>query len=208
MKYSGGDLVRHFLKRCLHALMQYKMSYEHVKSAAVFSVVLEALPRVSTLTINGSSDHRTPFPVPNLKQILAAASNNLASLTIHVGRLQDVKKGISSFPAILDIAARPRHINLRKLETDDFNVGDLSWIWRACGQVEELEVSRLSDDAILSVIFGIRGSMPLLNTVTLGKIFGSCGGFEIDDVYIRAILETGTKGLEAVHYAARTRMGY
>ncbi|KFH67982.1 hypothetical protein MVEG_06712 [Podila verticillata NRRL 6337] len=129
-EYSGGDLVWHFLKRCLHALMQYKMYHGHVKSAAMFSVVLEARLRVSTLTVNGST------------------SNNLASLTFHIGRLQDVKKS----SAKIDIAARLRHINFRKLETDGFNVSNLSWIWRACGHVEELEVSRLSDDAILSVI--------------------------------------------------------
>ncbi|KAF8952717.1 hypothetical protein BGZ52_004394 [Haplosporangium bisporale] len=129
-EYSGGDLVWHFLKRCLHALMQYKMYHGHVKSAAMFSVVLEARLRVSTLTVNGST------------------SNNLVSLTFHIGRLQDVKKS----SAKIDIAARLRHINFRKLETDGFNVSNLSWIWRACGHVEELEVSRLSDDAILSVI--------------------------------------------------------
>ncbi|KAG0028477.1 hypothetical protein BGZ82_008418 [Podila clonocystis] len=176
-EYSAGDLVRHFLKRCPNARLNYDIFYEHIKSPAMFLVVMEALPRVRTLTINGSNDHRTPFP-----------------------------KGSANAPALPDIIARPKHLKLGNLETDG-PVGDISWIWRACGQVKELEVSQLSDDVMFSLIQFIQHSMPSLDSITLGNTFLGCGRFQIPEYYIKAILATGNKGLEVVHCTSRAHMG-
>ncbi|KAG0342805.1 hypothetical protein BG000_001135 [Podila horticola] len=55
---SASDLARDFLKRCPNALLQYEITYEHVKSAELFPLALKVHPRVSTLVTKGSDDGR------------------------------------------------------------------------------------------------------------------------------------------------------
>jgi len=88
---SAPDLARHFLKRCPHALLGYEITYDHVKSTKLFPLALEALSRVNTLVVRGSSKRRQPFPEMKFRQVLCATSNHLHSLTIHIVEFREAK---------------------------------------------------------------------------------------------------------------------
>ncbi|KAI9234721.1 MAG: hypothetical protein BYD32DRAFT_438968 [Podila humilis] len=89
---SAPDLAHHFFKHCPHALLAFETTYDHVKSAILFSLALELLSRVNTLIVRGSNDHRQLFPETKVKQILGATSKHLHSLTIQIIEFREAKR--------------------------------------------------------------------------------------------------------------------
>ncbi|KAG0088987.1 hypothetical protein BGZ93_010088 [Podila epicladia] len=199
---SAPDLARHFLKRCPDALLNFQVDYEHVKSKDMFSFVLETIPRVDKLAIRGKSDGRQPFPESSFKQILLATSDRLRSLTIDIPRFRSAKgTGVNS-PASSnvgdpEITARPKTLKLITLAEIDRGV-DWSWIWRACGQVEKIEISGISQQLIKNLTKGIRDSMPSLDTIVFGEGFLGYGNV-LCVANLPSILTANTNRWKVVH---------
>ncbi|KAF9336503.1 hypothetical protein BG006_008422 [Podila minutissima] len=197
---SAPDLARHFLKRCPNALLDLQVDYEHVKSKKMFTVVLEAIPRVDNLTIRGKYDGRKPFPDSSFQKILLATSDRLRSLTIDIPRFRLTKGAdIIGSPNVrdLEITARPKTLKLITLA--EINLcADWSWIWRACGQVEKIEISGISQQLVKDLAKGIRDSMPCVDTVVFGKGFPGYGN-ALCAANLPSILSASTNGWKAVH---------
>ncbi|KAG0028476.1 hypothetical protein BGZ82_008417 [Podila clonocystis] len=175
---SAPDLARHFLKRCPNALLQFQVDYDLVKSKRLYPVVLEAMSRVDTLAIKGKSD--------------AAKGADVSS---------------PSLPSVHgpEISARPKKLNLIALDEPNRSA-NWSWIWRACSQVEEIEISGISRQLTRNLAQGIRDDMPCLDTVSFGKKFSSASEHS-DDGNLQCILAAGTKGWKSVHCGYCSQMG-
>ncbi|KAG0088988.1 hypothetical protein BGZ93_010089 [Podila epicladia] len=76
---------------------------------------------------------------------------------------------------------------------------DWSWLWRICGQVDEIEVRDISADFALDLAKGIRVWMTHLDTARFGKNWPPT---EIEDGMISTILATGTRGWNALERLA------
>ncbi|KAG0342809.1 hypothetical protein BG000_001139 [Podila horticola] len=207
---SAPDLTRHFLKRCPNAVLNFQVDYEHVKSKNLFPFVMEAMLRVETLAIKGKSDGRQPFPVSSFKQVLLAASDRLQTLTIDIPRFREAKGADVNSPVSLnvcdpEITARPKRLKLTAL-AETHRSADWSWIWRACGQLEEIEISGISHQLIMNLAKGIRSSMPCLNTVVFGKSFLGYSNSS-HETNISSILAATTKGWKAVHCCYSSQWG-
>ncbi|KAF9304442.1 hypothetical protein BGZ74_001524 [Mortierella antarctica] len=197
---SAPDLARHFLKRCPDALLNFQVDYEHIKSKKMFPFVLEAIPRVDKLTIRGKYDGRKPFPDSSFQKILLATSDRLRSLTIDIPRFRLTKGAdIISSPNVrdLEITARPKTLKLITLAEIN-RCADWSWIWRACGQVEKIEISGISQLLVRDLAKGIRDSMPCVDTVVFGKGFPGYGNV-LCAANLPSILSANTNGWKAVH---------
>ncbi|KAF9371385.1 hypothetical protein CPB97_002003 [Podila verticillata] len=204
---SAPDLARHFFNRCPHALLAYEITYDHVKSASLFPLALEVLPRVNTLIVKGSSDHRQLFPETKFKQILGATSKHLYSLTIHVIEFREAKREDCLDPPAMSMTARPKHLKLHAVGKTGHSGASWSWLWRACGQVEKIEIFWLWRDVIESLVQGIRNLMPCVNTVVLGRDSPACGRYSIPDYSLGTLLAAGTKGWKTVDCGARANVG-
>jgi len=110
---STSDLTRHFFKRCPNAPTKFQMICKYTESADLFQLVLEILPRVRTLCIRSCWDEEMLFPVREFEKVIAAASNNLHSLTINVTAFEETT--ISAYDP--EITARPKHLSLRCMST-------------------------------------------------------------------------------------------
>ncbi|KAF9376637.1 hypothetical protein CPB97_010681 [Podila verticillata] len=196
---SASDLARHFLKRCPNALLHFDITYDHITSVDQLRLAVEALPRVHTLVISGREDK--PFPVLVLKLIFAEASHCLHSLVIDVHKLeQDMR--CEAIETGRSVIARPKFLEIRALQTD--SVVDLSWIWRACDQLEKIEICRVDQDVVYSLSQGIRTWMPRLDTVVFDQ-HGVCDW--IPDSMIGHILATVPRRWKSVDCGLRAQVG-
>ncbi|KAG0029077.1 hypothetical protein BGZ81_004159 [Podila clonocystis] len=199
---SALELVRHFLKRCPNALMDLELGNKMFNTPKMFCLALEVLPRVNHLSITGDYDRRKVFSASKFKQALAAASANLQSLTLNFLIFKHRKDaGESGSEPVM--AARPKRLNIRKL----FDPAGCSWLWRACGQVQELELHDISDQVYVSVVMAIQESMHSLDTVIFGDHRGFMGDYHFDDEKLEFIFAAGTKGWKAIHCGSVAHFG-
>ncbi|KAG0342807.1 hypothetical protein BG000_001137 [Podila horticola] len=194
---SARDLARHFLKRCPNALLNFEVDYEHIQSTTMFSLVLEALPRVKVLVLKGRNDGRQAFPIKKFKQILIAVSDRLDSLAVDIPRFRadtrDNTIGITSSLLEPEITARPKRFKLSGPTYVQSAPVDWTWIWRACGQVEEIEIGYVMNGFLANITRVIRDSMPCVDTVTFGRYFPSPS-----QQNIASVLAANTKGWKSV----------
>lgn len=206
---SALDLAHHFLKRCPHTLFCFEMTHKLFTSDELFDLALTILPRVTALSISGGSDRSTLFPFSKFKRVLITASYHLHSLSLSLPKFQrDGEDSVSTDTLEQEITARPKRLQVHDLDSDQ----DWPWVWRACGQVEVLEVHHMTFDTTQFLTFGIRDSMPMLDSVTFGRnatvVSGGGDGCEISDYQIGPILSAGTKGWRAVHLGFTAQAGF
>ncbi|KFH68081.1 hypothetical protein MVEG_06811 [Podila verticillata NRRL 6337] len=209
---SAGKLVLHFLKRCPHALLDFEMTHKHIHEIKTFTLALKAMPKVRTLTIRGIYDSKSRIRVSNLKQVLTAASHHLDTLTLATPEVRVTERsngGGSTSTSVPEpeIIARPK-----KLELDNFGVigghtADWSWLWRTCGQLQQLLVRSISSEITESLIKGVKDSMPCLDFVVFGHSIHTQSWYDICDNRVGAIIAAGTKGWRAVHCGFTAEIG-
>ncbi|KAG0349761.1 hypothetical protein BG005_010711 [Podila minutissima] len=200
---SALDLIRHFLKRCPNALMDLEMSNKLFNSPKMFRLALEVLPRVNNLSVRGDCDRRKVFPASKFKQALAAASNNLQSLTLDFLLFRHGKADDTNGAPEPVMTARPKRLHIRKM----FDPSGCEWLWRACGQVQELELHDISEQVYVSVAIAIRESMSSLDTVIFGDQRESMCDYHLNDEKVMFIIKCGTKGWKAIHCGSVARFG-
>lgn len=204
---TAQDLIRHFLQRCPNALMVFEMTNHHFNTPQTFRLALEILPRVHTLVVTAVYDGRKVFPVAKLKQVLATASHHLDSLAINTPGFRASRGGATdgaSSARVLEpkMIARPKKLKLQALLRSDC----YQWLWRACNQVQELELEILTHKVFVELVLGVHNSMPALDTVIFSN-YCRGGDYEINDHHIAALLTAGTKGWKAVHCGTVARVG-
>ncbi|KAF9321901.1 hypothetical protein BG003_010157 [Podila horticola] len=224
---SALDLSLHFLKRCPNALFDFEMSLEFFTSDTLFDFALTTiLPKVSALTISGDYDDdisRIPVSLSKFQRVLAASFGHLSSLSLSIPKNQFVEEsdaegaeGATDIPK-LEITAQPKRLKIHDIDShshfhDTDNHQEWSWIWRQCSQVQELEVHRLSRQAVNSLAQGIRASMPVLDRAIFGRnstaVTSGGDGIELYDYQIGPILGAGTKGWKAVHFGYTAQAGW
>ncbi|KAF9376844.1 hypothetical protein CPB97_010568 [Podila verticillata] len=189
------------------------MTHEFFTSDELFDLALTILPRVTALSISGGSDHSTLFPFSKFKRVLTTASDHLYSLSLSLPKFQpfhecNAEAAVSTDTLEQEIAARPTRLQIHNLDSDQ----DWPWVWRACGQVKTLEVHSMSFDTTQFLAFGIRDSMPMLDSVTFGRnatvLSGGVDVCEIHDFQIGDILSAGIKGWRAVHLGFTAHAGF
>ncbi|KFH68078.1 hypothetical protein MVEG_06808 [Podila verticillata NRRL 6337] len=200
-------LTRHFLQRCPNALMVFEMTNHHFNTPQTFRLALEVLPRVHTLVITAVYDGRKVFPVAKLKQVLATTSSHLDSLTINTPGFRASRGGATDGASSARVpepkmTARPKKLKLKALLRSDC----CQWLWRACNQVQELELEILSHKVFRELVQGVHNSMPALDTVIFSN-YRRGGDYEVNDHQIAALLAAGTKGWKAVHCGSVARVG-
>ncbi|KAF9383078.1 hypothetical protein CPB97_006765 [Podila verticillata] len=206
---SALDLIRHFLRRCPNALMQFEMGHKFFNTPKLLRLSLEVLPRVNNLSIKGDHDKRKAFPVSKLKQVLMAASENLHSLTLNFLIFRSEKTNETESPTSnvseLEMTARPKRLHIKKL----FDPRGCSWLWCACGQVQELEVCDVSDHVFVSLCRAIRESMISLDTVIFGNSKVTMGDYHLNDdkVMLVIVAIAATNGWKAIHCGSVARVG-
>ncbi|KAF8981890.1 hypothetical protein BGZ52_002404 [Haplosporangium bisporale] len=190
-----------------------QMTHEFFTSDELFDLALTILPRVTALSISGDPDRRTLFPFSKFKRVLTAASDHLYSLSLSLPKFQlsyecNAEAAVSTDTLEQEIAARPKRLQIHYLDSDQ----DWPWVWRACGQVKTLEVHSMGFDTIQFLTFGIRNSMPMLDSVTFGRnvtvLSGGVAVCEINDFQISLILSAGIKGWRAVHFGFTAYAGF
>ncbi|KAF9304443.1 hypothetical protein BGZ74_001525 [Mortierella antarctica] len=210
---SSNDLVLQLLKRCPNLLLYFEMTADYFKDANVFDFALKLMPSVQTLVISGMATyHQGPSWFSQLQKIFAAASRKLCSLTIAIPKQQGtcILMNESVAPALIqspEIIARPRKLRLHSVHWRYHSDGPSegwSWLWRICGQVDEIEVRDVSADLALDLVEGIRVWMPHLDTARFGRNWPP---MEIDDGMISSTLAAGTRGWNAVHFCSTARVG-
>lgn len=206
---SALDLVRHFLRCCPNALMHLEMGNKLFNTPKLFRLSLQILPHVNNLSIKGDHDKRKVFPVSKFKQVLLAASENLHSLTLNFlifrSEKTDETESATSNVSELEMTARPKRLHIKKL----FDPTGCSWLWRACGQVQELEVCDVSDQVFMSLCRAIRESMTSLNTVIFGNNKAIIRDYHLDDDKVMFVIVaiTATNGWKAIHCGSVARVG-
>lgn len=205
-RLTAQDLVRHFLRRCPNALMVFEMTNDHFDAPQKYRLALEILPRVDTLVVTATYDSRKVFPVARLKQILTTTSDHLESLTINtpsfrscIGTTDRAKSCVKSSEPMM--TSRPKKLKLRALVKND----SYAWLWRACGQVQELEVEILPNKVYAELVNAVQHSMPSLDTVTFSN-YVRRDNYEVSDQQIASLVAVGTKGWKAVHCGAAARV--
>lgn len=210
---STNDLVLQLLKRCPNFLIHFEMSADYFKGADLFDFALKLMPSVQTLTIAGIGEyHQGPSWHSQFQKVLAAASRHLYSLTISIPKQQGhFSLGTNDMaPALVkkpEITARPTKLKLHSFHwryNKDAPSEDWSWLWRVCGQVEEIYVWGISEDLALDLTKGMRVWMPRLDTAKFGRTSAIP---DIDDGKISSILAAGTKGWSAVHFYTTAQVG-
>ncbi|KAG0341611.1 hypothetical protein BG000_008556 [Podila horticola] len=219
---SALDLAQHFLKRCPNALFDFEMSLEFFTSDPFFDFALTTiLPKVTALTISGDYDDdisRIPVSFSKFQRVLAASFGHLSSLSLSIPKNQFVDgSDAEGAEGSTDITAQPKRLKIHDIDShshfhDTDNHQEWSWIWRQCSQVQELEVHRLSRQAVNSLAQGIRASMPVLDRAIFGRnstaVTSGGDGIEIYDYQIGPILGAGTKGWKAVHFGYTAQAGW
>ncbi|KAG0084256.1 hypothetical protein BGZ92_010065 [Podila epicladia] len=206
-RLTAKDLVRHFLERCPNALMVFEMTKEHFDVSQMYCLSLEILPRVDTLVVTAIYNSNKVFPVVRLKQVLTATSNHLESLTINtpsfracIGATNAAKFTAKRLES--EITSRPKKLKLLALVKSD----SYTWLWHACGQVQELEVGILPNKVYAELVNAVQHSMPSLDTVTFCK-YVRRDNYEENDQQIAFLVAAGTKGWKAVHCGPAARVG-
>ncbi|KAF9383077.1 hypothetical protein CPB97_006764 [Podila verticillata] len=183
------------------------MTHQHVSSDKLFRLSLEVLPKVNILGIQSNKDHgKTDFSIRKLKRMIAAASENLHSLTIAIPKFRAnmCNTGASTIPPTPVITARPKRLIIRAFGDKDQVVEDWSWLWGACGQLKEIELCYVANSIIESLAKAIRNWMPRLDSVSFSDARPYWTLDYIPDSNIASILAAGTKGWKVVqcHYEA------
>ncbi|KAG0341616.1 hypothetical protein BG000_008561 [Podila horticola] len=199
---SALELVRHFLRRCPNALMDLEMGNKFFNTPKMFRLALEILPRVNHLLITGDHDRRKAFSASKFKHALMMASSHLHSLTLNFLVFKKEKSDDDSAAEPV-MTATPKRLHIRKL----FDPAGCAWLWRACSQVQELELRDISEQVYVSVAIAIRESMPSLDTVIFGDHSSSLGEYHLDDKKVMLIIVAGTKGWKAIHCGSVARFG-
>ncbi|KAF9383079.1 hypothetical protein CPB97_006766 [Podila verticillata] len=186
------ELVRHFLHRCPNALTVLKMTHWHFNSPSQYRLSMEILPRVTNLSIKGGHCRGKLFPLLQLKQVLAAVSINLHTLSISTPEFRAINSKLSAPSNVLQFAitARPKRLKILHSLGKDW-----SWLWRACDQVEDLELELVPGVEPRSLVRAIQ-SMPCVDTV---KFDYSPLSLSFHNHKIGPLLAAGTKGWKAVH---------
>ncbi|KFH68088.1 hypothetical protein MVEG_06818 [Podila verticillata NRRL 6337] len=185
------------------------MGHKLFNTPKLFLLSLEVLPRVNYLSIKGDHDKRRVFPVSKLKRVLMAASKNLHSLTLNflIFRSEKTTETESATSKIseLEMTARPKRLHIKKL----FDPRGCSWLWRACGKVQELEVCNVSDQVSMSLCRAIRESIIFLDTVIFGNNNVTKGDYHLDDDKVMFVIVaiTATNGWKGIHCGSVARVG-
>ncbi|KAF9215587.1 hypothetical protein BGZ59_000921 [Podila verticillata] len=185
------------------------MGHKLFNTPKLFLLSLEVLPRVNYLSIKGDHDKRRVFPVSKLKRVLMAASENLHSLTLNflIFRSEKTTETESATSKIseLEMTARPKRLHIKKL----FDPRGCSWLWRACGKLQELEVCNVSDQVSMSLCRAIRESIIFLDTVIFGNNNVTKGDYHLDDDKVMFVIVaiTATNGWKGIHCGSVARVG-
>lgn len=103
-------------------------------------------------------------------------------------------------------ATGPKRLVLYDFGIDEFSfVGDSSWVWRTCGQMEELEVNFSSRRMVHSIAKGIR-TMPCLDRVIFGRDENYGTEYVLDDVKMVPILSAGANGWGKMRFGSAALM--
>ncbi|KAF9215586.1 hypothetical protein BGZ59_000920 [Podila verticillata] len=153
---------------------------------------MEILPRVTNLSIKGGHCRVRLFPLLQLKQILAAVSINLHTLSISTLEFRAINSSLSEPSNVLQLEITARHKRLKILYSSS---KDWSWLWRACSQVEDLELELVTGMELRSLVRAIQ-AMPCVDTV---KFDCSPLSFSFHNHMVGPLLAAGTKGWKAVH---------
>ncbi|KAG0012192.1 hypothetical protein BGZ82_002696 [Podila clonocystis] len=203
------QLVLHFLQRSPNVWLDFEMNSQlfNVVYRNRLPLALTILPRVNCLSIKDDHDRRKAIPLSKFKQALAAASE-LSMLTLAIHKFKPEKHSdvdSYSFDNTPDptVTARPKRLHLWTL----LDPACCSWLWPACGDVQELELCRLSIHVFERVVGAIQNSMPLLIKVAFSEIQATEDDHHLDDQRTARILAAGTKGWQAVHFGMVSTLG-
>lgn len=209
---SATDLAWHLIKHCPNSLFHLEMNTEYFRSDALFSLALDILPRVNTLSIAGGCYVRDLLSFSKFMRVITTTSVRLCSLSLSTLRFHSVQESdAEAVPTSIpdpEFTARPKQLKVSDLDRDK----DWLWLWRAYDRVKELALGELSIDVVETVVKLVQNCMPCLDLVEF-----CCNCYtdqnededeeKGEDDEIRSILAAGAKDWKAVRFGADVAVG-
>ncbi|KAK3810891.1 MAG: hypothetical protein J3Q66DRAFT_414039 [Benniella sp.] len=223
-KPTGKEPLLHFVNRCRSAkVSHYCLAYDYYGLDHLDQAIMEAiLPRVRHLTVEANYDIRFGG-LHTLRHLLDQCSMALEKLTFEIEyqphddwyhRLLEVR-GLNreiegpdtsksegmTWPSLKELVLQPRNCVDAPQPTEFW-----TWVYKRCGRVENLEVSKIKplQGPEVAITDAALAHMPNLVNVTLGCDTFAGRNFPLTDNQVATFLGGSRKGWKAVRLKSKT----